>query len=166
MVSHASALPVLLVILFAANPLAAEDAATHFAEVASVFSRHCVRCHNDIDQEGDFSLETVESLVGSGFVQPGDPTSHLLSVIQRSGKDLPSMPKDADPLSAEDVEIIRRWIEAGAGWSQDARIEEAVSDFDWWSFRPIKQPAVPASTSDWARTPVDAFVIAKQAEKG
>jgi hypothetical protein len=153
-------------VALAANALVAEESASRFERVASVFARHCVRCHNDIDREGDFSLQTAESLENSGVVQPGEPDSHLLSVIEPSGDDPPSMPKDADPLAPEEVESIRRWIDAGATWDRGARIEEAVNDSDWWSFRPIEYPDVPATDSDWIRTPIDAFVVAAQAKRG
>ena len=35
---------------------------------------------------------------------------------------------------------------------------------DWWSLRPLVRPVVPAAAG--ARTPVDAFIAAKLAEKG
>src|SRR5437867_3238454 len=38
---------------------------------------------------------------------------------------------------------------------------------DHWAFRPIKRPPVPAvRQAQWARTPVDSFILAKLAEKG
>src|SRR5579884_1942076 len=37
----------------------------------------------------------------------------------------------------------------------------------WWSFRPIRQPAVPVvKERDWIRTPIDAFVLARLEQKG
>ncbi|OAI19222.1 hypothetical protein A1507_07935 [Methylomonas koyamae] len=36
-----------------------------------------------------------------------------------------------------------------------------------WSYQPVKTPAVPAvKQQDWVRTPIDAFILAKQEEKG
>ena len=35
----------------------------------------------------------------------------------------------------------------------------------WWSFRPLKSPAVPAIAGDWVRNPIDAFVLAKLREQ-
>ena len=137
-----------------------------FAEVAAVFAGHCVHCHNDIDQEGEFSLETADSLNESGFVEPGDRESHLLAVIEGSGGERPSMPKDADPLTSEQLSVVRRWIQSGAAWPDGRRIEPKVSDFDWWSFQPVTRPPVPPIESDWIRTPIDAFILAKLHEQG
>jgi cytochrome c553 len=136
-----------------------------FDEVAAVLARHCVACHNDIDQQGGFSLQTRESLLASDFVQPGDRGSHLLSVIG-GGDQPPTMPKDAEPLAADDIRAIGRWIEAGAPWPGDARIEPRVSDFHWWSFQPLVRPEVPTSSSHWPRTPIDAFILAGLESQG
>lgn len=36
-----------------------------------------------------------------------------------------------------------------------------------WSYQPVRTPAVPAvKQQDWVRTPIDAFILAKQEEKG
>lgn len=36
-----------------------------------------------------------------------------------------------------------------------------------WSYQPVKTPAIPAvKQQDWVRTPIDAFILAKQEEKG
>ncbi len=152
----------LAVSLIAVNSQAA-DVGSDFDNVAPIFAAHCIRCHNDIDQKGDFSLQTGSSLSASGFAQAGDESSHLLSVIEGAE---PSMPKDADPLSTAEVETIRRWILDGANWPSAVRIGETISDFEWWSFKPIQPPSVPLSGSPWIRTPIDAFVLARQNKLG
>ena len=38
------------------------------------------------------------------------------------------------------------------------------ADDAWWSFRPLRRPAVPASDSSWVRATVDAFILAKLSE--
>ena len=32
------------------------------SQIAPIFQKYCVGCHNDDDREGDFSLESYESL--------------------------------------------------------------------------------------------------------
>lgn len=155
-----------LVCLLASGPtvncLATESP---FSQVSAIFARHCVRCHNDIDREGDFSLESEASLLESGFVEAGGRSSHLLKVIASTEGDPPTMPKEADPLRESDVDQIADWIESGADWPDNVRIEEHVSDFDWWSFKKIVRPDVP-STDSWNGNPIDAFVQRKLTEKG
>ena len=71
--------------------------------VAPIFQRRCLNCHNDRQREGDFSLQSVEAALADGYVEPGDAgASHLLEVITpKNGRAV--MPRDADPLSAEEV---------------------------------------------------------------
>jgi len=135
--------------------------------VAPLLERRCVSCHNDQQHEGDYSLQSAQAALADGYIEPGDPEgSHLVDLITpENGK--ASMPKDADPLSAAEVESIREWIRRGANWPAETRLEESrISDFDWWSFQPIKRPAVPQSSDPWVRTPIDAFVLERLQQKG
>lgn len=135
--------------------------------IAPLFERRCLSCHNDRQREGDFSLQTVKSAMADGYVEPGAPeSSHLLDLITPTdGK--AAMPKDADPLSADEVRHIRNWINAGAKWPDGLRLEEAqVKDFDWWSFKPVQRPEVPRMDDPWVRTPIDAFILQRLQDKG
>ncbi|TWU06180.1 DUF1553 domain-containing protein [Stieleria varia] len=141
-------------------------------QIAPILERRCVSCHNDGQREGDFSLQTATSALADGFIEPGDAeNSHLLDLITpTNGK--AGMPKDADPLSDAERNLIRDWINDGANWPEGLRLTEAqVSDFDWWSFHPVQRPNVPPtqgfSVDDtWVRTPIDAFILKRLHEKG
>ena len=138
-----------------------------FDQVARILGKHCLRCHNDVDQEGDFSLETSSSLDQSGYINPGDAaTSDLLHAISVADGATPSMPKNGEPLAIEDVNQIAAWIDAGAKWPKGFRISDAVEDFDWWSFQPVQKIALPKIQSDWIRTPIDRFIAAKHRKLG
>ena len=75
------------------------------------------------------------------------------------------MPKDADPLSTEQIAIIREWISKGAKWPAGLKLEAArINDTIWWSLKPVVRPQLPKLTdeqSKWIRTPIDAFVLSK-----
>jgi hypothetical protein len=135
--------------------------------IAPILERRCVSCHNDRQQEGDFSLQTAKSALADGYIESGAPeSSHLLDLIT-SANGKASMPKDADPLSAEEVVLIRDWIRAGAVWPDGLRLEEAqVNDFDWWSFQPVQRPEVPRLDVPWVRTPIDAFILQRLQDNG
>ena len=139
--------------------------------VAPLLERRCLSCHNEHDRKGEFSLQSQQHLRDSGFVEPGRPDdSQLLSVVvPESACVPPAMPKDADPLTDEEVASLRQWIAEGAGWPDDFRLTEpAVDNFDWWSLRPITPIQPPEFDDDaarrWLRTPVDAFVLSKLRE--
>lgn len=87
-------------------------------EVAPIFRSYCAGCHNDVDYEGDFSLETYASLREGG--DEGDPLALnedgkalLMRLIAHQAK--PHMPpKDEPQLPASEVATLSRWIAEGA----------------------------------------------------
>lgn len=147
-----------------------DSAPTDFftTSVAPIFERRCLTCHNASESKGGFSLQTRQSLTDSGMIEAGDPdASHLMELITpRDGH--AEMPKDAAPLTSEELDAIRQWISEGAVWSEQVTElnEPQVTDFDWWSYRPLKTTTVPTSDDPWVVNPVDAFVLAKLREHG
>ena len=155
------------------SPAKADD---HFRNrVVPVLQKRCLTCHNSVDHKGDFTLQTAEEMSKSGFVEAGKPgASHLLSVLKPQDGKRPAMPKNGEPLKAEEVAAIEQWIAAGAKWPEGFRIDDPiVTNTDWWSFKPVVQPAVPdvrhlkSQTSNLKfeiskfeiRNPVDTFVL-------
>lgn len=170
---------VMLVACFVADvPVCADrPEEKHFRErVIPVLQSRCFSCHNNTDRKGDFSLETRDAAFEDGFIEAGKPNdSHLLDVVSPGDGNPPSMPKDGEPLSMDQVNLIREWIAAGASWPDGVEIEEPeVTDLDWWSFRPLVRPQVPevndrsvdGSREFQIRTPIDAFILATHAERG
>jgi len=133
-------------------------AAPDFAkEVAPILEANCLSCHDAVHHKGDFILETrATALSHESAIVPGDPAaSEVLASI--SGPE-PEMPKKAKPLSSGQVDVLRRWIAAGAPWPEGrVLVENRPRDLNWWSLRPI--PKI-----DGAPRPVDAFIEAKLAE--
>ncbi len=135
--------------------------------VVPVLQRRCLSCHNDVQRKGGFSLQSKESAFDNGYFEPGDAAaSYLVDVITpTNGK--AEMPKNSDPLTSEEIAAIRKWIDSGAKWPSDFKLEEPViSDFDWWSYQPIKRPSVPNLNDPWVRTPIDSFVLKTLNQKG
>src|SRR6185369_15954771 len=93
--------------------------------------------------------------------------SVLLKMVQ-SG----DMPKRDKKLTHEQVDLLRKWIAAGAKTSHAEPAALAtgshITDEEraFWSFQPIHPPAVPATKpKDRARTPLDAFLISALAKQ-
>jgi mono/diheme cytochrome c family protein len=130
--------------------------------VAKIFERRCVQCHAAEESNGGLRLDSAALALGESdsgkVIVAGDPDSSLL--LDYISGDEPQMPKDAKPLSAEEVAAIGEWIAKGAKWPADLKLEDKRFEGDmWWSLAPLVKPAVPKSDSPWIRTPVDAFVL-------
>jgi mono/diheme cytochrome c family protein len=135
--------------------------------VATIFERHCLACHQDQEAKGGLSLSTRQAALQGGesgpVIVPGKAEQSLL--LEHISGDQPEMPKNRDPLTKQQVETIRRWIAEGAAWSEDLKLVDKRNSGPWWSLEPVVKPPVPDYTP-WARTPIDAFIAAKQRELG
>ena len=112
--------------------------------VVPILARRCLSCHDDTLRRGDLSLRTNEDLHELGYVVPGDPAgSYLLELITPSAG-AAEMPKDSDPLKADEIKVIRDWIAAGGEWPDNVAVEPLqVTDRQWWSLQPLLRPPVP-----------------------
>jgi len=136
--------------------------------VAPVFEQHCIRCHSGENAKGELNLSTHEAALAGGesgaSIVPGKADDSLL--IEYISGEEPQMPKDGDPLSAEQVAAVRRWIESGARWPDGVTlVNKTKIDDNWWSLLPLSAVAVPPQNDPWIRTPVDAFILAKLHEQ-
>jgi uncharacterized protein DUF1549/uncharacterized protein DUF1553/cytochrome c len=98
-------------------PPAALAAEFDFAHrVVPILRQHCTECHGERRHEGDFSINTRESLLEADSIVPGDSAaSHLIDLVTSDDKD-ERMPKEKPPLSPTEIETLRQWIDAGAPW--------------------------------------------------
>ena len=97
----------------------------------------------------------------------GKPAESLL--LDYITGDKPEMPKSGPPLAAAEVAAIRDWIAAGAKWpAATALADRSLADANWWSLQPLNRPQVPTirTPQSTIRNPIDAFILAKLAEKG
>jgi hypothetical protein len=80
----------------------------------------------------------------------------------------PEMPRQDKPLSEQEVAGIRAWIEQGAHWPVNLVLKDRSAEGRrWWAFAPLTRPAIRAvQTPGWARTPIDAFILAALEKKG
>ena len=180
---HQPALPILLTLFIAlqlaSSSLAADEVSDDTsaelpARVQHILQTKCSSCHNGVDRKGDFSLQSQKSLADSGFVVPNHSSeSHFISVVTADAGQPPSMPQNGEPLTKDEVHVLKSWIDDGAPWPQNLVLTEPVIDnFNWWSLQPIVRPTLPAinaGTIDGTlqtRTPIDHFIAAKQLELG
>ncbi|MDB5351719.1 MAG: Protein of unknown function (DUF1553)/Protein of unknown function (DUF1549)/Planctomycete [Planctomycetota bacterium] len=136
-------------------------------KVAPILEARCVRCHGETAKKGGLALHTAEAMKAGGesgaAIEPGKPGESLL--IEKITGVKPEMPKGGKPLSANEVAAIRRWIEAGAEWPKGLALKEPkAAAGPWWAIQPLNRPKVPQATN-WARNPIDAFVLSAMVDR-
>ena len=118
---RAAILPWLLVCCLAAG-FAAEtrgDGVNFAREIAPILAAKCVACHQPSKTKGGYQVHTFKAFMTAGRskevpVVPGNPNkSHLFQLLNARDPD-DRMPQDDEPLSPEQIAMIRRWIEEGA----------------------------------------------------
>jgi hypothetical protein len=134
--------------------------------IAPIFQLHCLSCHGTTDPAGDFSLQNSTSFFDAGYVEPSDAGgSHLIELIKPIDGQA-TMPRDAEPLTSEDVAAIQKWIDQGAVWPTDFELQlPRVNDFQGWSYQPLIRPKVPTAIDPWAKSPIDQFIFKKLTEQ-
>ena len=140
-------------------------------QIAPIFEQHCIRCHSTTNKKGDVSLATFADLQANDFVVAGDPDgSYLIELLSFSDGEPPAMPKGADPLSEEQVSLLRRWIMEGATWPRDVIVRDTSrADVTWWSLQPLNAAGLSESSASAPgpksqTTAIDDFIRRKLAK--
>ena len=130
-------------------------------EIQPLLARRCFACHGPDTQEAGLRLDqadaaTAELDSGMTAIVPGDAAgSEILARIQSDDEFL-QMPPEGSRLTADEVAVIRQWINEGAVWQKH------------WAFRPLERPEVPsdAAPAEQLASPIDAFIQHGLAERG
>ncbi len=93
------------------------QAVTYADPIHQLFQNSCLNCHNPDKQKAGLDLSTYESAMSGSdsgkVIEPGNSSKSLLYRLITHAAE-PSMPAKADKLPDSQIDLIRRWIEAGA----------------------------------------------------
>ena len=158
-----------LLLILACGPSADVSAQESlFAErIAPLLERRCLVCHEGEDSESGLALNSDDWLAEGDWVVPGEPDQSRLLELVTPQDGQATMPQDAPPLSAGEVEDLRKWIQAGAPWP-DGRVLESqpVRDFSGWAYKTLQTPPIPDSVLGDSQHPIDRFVRRRLSERG
>ena len=114
-------------------------------DIAPILEAKCLGCHNPNQQEGDFSMATLEAIqtADEEYVIPGNAEESMLYWITLPLDDgeAPEMPEEGDALTEEETKRLAAWIDAGAEWPEGLVLKEASkADESWWAYQPLSNP--------------------------
>src|SRR5262249_23348374 len=140
-----------------------------YSQIEPIFGGHCYGCHAEAYSEANFRLDVKASAFRGGnsgaVILPGNSKDSILihRVLGLNG--LRRMPPAGAPLSAEEVETLRRWIDQGANWPDTPRPVTAIQRH--WAYEGPVRPIPPQVTNKtWIRNPIDNFVLARLEREG
>lgn len=136
-------------------------------DVEPILKDHCLICHGPKKQKSDFRLDSREAALRGGasgaapIVVGKSADSRLIRFVAGLDADMVMPPADSGKarLTAEQVSLLRTWIDQGALWSANATRKQDPRD--WWSLAPLTRCAPPGPGH-----PIDVFINAKLREKG
>lgn len=143
----------------AASALAADaepDAVDYNRDIRPILSDKCFFCHgpDDKTREAKLRLDLQEGsrrdLGGYQAIVPGDPEFSEVWVRITSEDKTERMPpaKSGKTLTAEQIELIRKWIAQGGDYAQH-----------WAYVKPVKHAPPVLKGDDWSAGPIDRFIL-------
>ncbi len=170
-----------------ATPAAAQAAAVlqtpdvFETRIRPLLAANCYACHAEAAM-GGLRLDSRAAMLRGGdtgaVVEPGKPEASTLIKVLQHATGFPAMPKGRAKLPQADIDLLVEWVRAGAAWpaatttaaAAPAAAREKVVTAEhraFWSFRPLQRTAAPAvKASDWPRTDIDKFVLARLEAEG
>ncbi|MEZ6043223.1 MAG: PSD1 and planctomycete cytochrome C domain-containing protein [Planctomycetaceae bacterium] len=150
----------------AQGPITDEVAKVRYSrDIKPILAANCFSCHgaDEEHREADLRLDTFENATarrdsGTAIVPGAAEKSEVMARILSHDDDLRMPPADSGKkISAEEVEILRRWIQQGAAYEKH------------WAFQTPERPIPPTvESSDGAPVvhPVDAFIQSRLESEG
>ncbi len=145
---------VILVIAFMVLAIYPKQTIDFNAQVKPILNKKCIACHGGVKQQGGFSvlfreeaLQKTES--GKYAIVPGKPgQSEMIKRITNTDPE-ERMPYKHEPLSGEEISILKKWIKQGAKWGRH------------WAYVPVEQQEIPNEKNAWIKNSIDQFVYNK-----
>jgi hypothetical protein len=129
-------------------------------DIRPILNQNCVFCHGGVRQKNGVSFIFREEALGVGksgrpTIVPGKPDASELIARVTSTDPEARMPYHAPPLPPQQIALLRQWIKEGAQWE------------DHWAFVAPKAQTLPAvKRPEWARQPLDRFILARLEKEG
>ena len=164
-------------------------------DIKPILLNSCIQCHSGAKPKGGLSLETRELLLkggkdGKSIIIGDSAKSPLIRYVAQLEEDLEMPPKGKGvPLTAQQIALLRVWIDQGAKWPDGLKLVPKISDDttksvvsnpaeprkvdpqknrSHWAFHPPVKPALPElhQFASKVQSPIDAFVLARLEKEG
>ncbi len=133
-------------------------------QIVPLLKKQCGNCHSGTQKEGGFSLNTRETLLeggesGEDVISQNGEQGELLARVT-TDDEFTRMPPEGDPLSPQQISLLKRWIESGVPWEPGFTFGEKIYEPPLLPRRPELPAAVAGRTN-----PIDRILDAQLAEQ-
>ncbi|HEY7305393.1 MAG TPA: PSD1 and planctomycete cytochrome C domain-containing protein [Bryobacteraceae bacterium] len=139
-------------------------------KVRPILASRCYSCHGPEVQQNGLRLDSLEDVLKGSesgkIIVPG--RSDQSRIVRRlMAKERPLMPYGGPPLSNEEIDVIRQWIDAGApGPDSSAPIAPSKPRKHWAYVKPARPATPDVKNAGWCRNPIDNFILSKLEQSG
>jgi len=142
--------------------------------VVPIIRDHCIRCHKPENKKGKLSLATLADWIKGGKEGPAAvpfkaEQSLVIEQVSPYGTEAPEMPEEGKPLTVQQIDDLKKWINTGMVWPEPFVIEEKPkADKNFWSLQAITKvspPSIEDAPKAWTQNPIDLFTYAKMKEQ-
>ncbi|MBT6495516.1 MAG: DUF1553 domain-containing protein [Planctomycetaceae bacterium] len=128
-------------------------------DIRPILNDRCLACHgpDEKQRQADLRLDVRKLAVEAAIVPGQSAKSDLIARITSQDADIQMPPADSKqkPLSKDEIDLLRRWIDEGAKYQTH------------WAFIAPERPVAPAiQNKNWGRNPIDSFVLANLEKEG
>ncbi len=147
----------------------------YLRDIQPILSSRCLQCHGAQMQMSSLRLDNRRAALAGGnsgpVIKPWNSAESRLIQMVAGIEEGKIMPPAGDPLSKEQIGLIRAWIDQGAEWPEEERAAVVKTNEDprrtHWAFQPVKMPTLPAvQNSGWVKNPIDTFILNKLESEG
>ncbi len=137
-------------------------------EVKPLLAERCYQCHGGSQQKGKLRFDTAASALhggesGPAFKRGRSAESLIVQAVKGIHREIPRMPYKKLPLKDAQITLLERWIDEGARAPVDEQPERHVH----WAFVAPERAAPPrVKRQNWARNPIDRFILARLEREG
>jgi hypothetical protein len=164
-----SSIAFLLVLASPAGPVLADAEVDYARDVKPILAKHCALCHGPVKPRAGLRLDTaalaLKGAKSGPVIVPGKAEeSALIDAVIDEDPGV-RMPLNRPALPAQQIEILRAWIDQGAKAPADEA--PASSAQTHWAFVPPERPALPAvRNQSWVRNAIDHFILVRLEHEG
>jgi mono/diheme cytochrome c family protein len=139
-------------------------------QIYPILQQACHRCHGSSQAMAQLRLDgrhaAMQGGVSGRIIIPGNSKdSRLLQRVLGIGGEA-RMPLSGEPLSEQQIALLRRWIDQGAVWPDDAPLEVKRAQEHWAFVAPVSSSTPVVRNKGWVRNPIDSFTAAKMEGQG
>ena len=95
-------------------------------QVAPILIRNCLECHQPRNRSGGLALDTASAIATGGETGAAVATDSAKSLLMQrvsAGEMPPPQHGESRALAESDIEILRQWIDAGANFPAERRLD-------------------------------------------